>query len=365
MEKMIGIDDIAKRVLDLEAAQSEACLKLRSAPAPVGKDFLEGGLVFGVGKKPFSGRVAAVDGGIAAGEFHAFCLVVSRAVGVCFDYANGKIVKVQRVPGVSHPEAFAECGLEGGEFELFKSLVRLELEIARAREVVEKFKPNVLLLDGTILPLPQDKPAKGSPLSQRYSDLVESYKSLFSAALSNNCALAGVVKDSNSRHFLKTVSTWGCVQEKKLADALSKTNDSAFLHLLLKEGERTSAFSFSENENPRLRDFGALGATVCGAYIKPAKYDRPLRIDFLLPAAAGTAESMETGENAFVKNLAEALNFLSLGHRAYAYPAVLVEADLRAALDAKELDFASREVLAKVGRNAQFLQLRRNTRPFR
>ncbi len=366
---MIGIDDIARRVVELDAAQSEACGKLRAAGRPNKLDFLEGSLLFGVGKKAFSGRVAAVDGGLTAGEFHAFCLVVSRAVGVSFDYADGKIVKAERVPVVSQPQAFAECGLEGGEFELFKTLVRLELEVARAREVVEKFKPNLLLLDGTILPLPQDKPAKDSPLYQKYFALVESYKSLFAACLENNCVLAGVVKDSNSRHFLKTVSTWDSVQEKKLADAISKTNDSAFLHLLLNEGERTAAFAFSENENPRLRDFGNIGATVCGMYLKPAKYDRPLRVDFLLPAAAAGIDAgdggKEMGENAFVKRLAEVLNFLSLGHRAYAYPAVLVEADLRAALDPKELDFASREVLAKVGRSAPFMQLRRNTRPFR
>ncbi len=361
-KKMIGAQEIARKLNEFEDAQREACEELRAIGAPNAKGFLEGSLFFTVEKKPFSGKIAAVDGGVLSEELHSFCLVVARSVAVCFDYERGKLMGQARIPQNSHPEAFAEVGLEASEFELYKTLVRLELEVARAAEAIEKFNPGILLLDGAILPLPHDKPGRQSVLAEKYYELVENYKKLFSRAIEKNCVLAGVVKDSTSRHFLKMVAP---MLSKSAEAQAGKSNDSAFLHFLLREGERTSAFAFSENENPRLRDFGEIGATVCGVYLKPAKFDRPLRVDFLLPAnATGTAEG-NGGENAFVERLAGALHFLSHSHRAYAYPAVLIEADLRAALDGREIETAVHSILSKSGRPQMMMGLRRNTRPFR
>ncbi len=360
-KKLIGSREIALRLNEFEEMQREACIELRASGAPNAKGFLEGAVSFPVETKPFSGRIAAVDGGVLSEELHSFCLVVARSVAVCFDYNAGKLRGQARIPQNSHPEAFAEVGLEANEFDLYKTLVRLELEVARAIEAIEKFNPCILLLDGAILPLPHDKPNRESVLAEKYDELVENYKKLFSRAIEKNCVLAGVVKDSTSRHFLKMVAPM--LSKSAGARAVGKSSDSAFLHLFLNEGERTGAFGFSENDNPRLRDFGEIGAMVCGMYLKPAKHDRPLRVDFLLPTPA--ARDLENGENAFVKRLAETLHFLSHSHRTYAYPAVLIEADLRAALDGSALETAMHSILSKTGRPQMMMRLRRNTRPFR
>ncbi len=355
-----GTEEIAAKLAELEKLQRELSASVRAASSPEG--FLEGALFFPVERTNFSGKVAAVDGGVLGEEFSAADLVVSRAVAVCFEYENGKLKGQQRLPQVSRPEAFAEFGLESFEFNLYKSLVRLELEVSRAREAIEKFAPDFLFLDGAILPLPHDKPSAESAIAEKYSRVVDGYLKLFSLAIEKNCTLAGVVKDSNSRHFLKTIAGQKSGAASRLGEVLGKTNDSSFLHSLLREAERTAAFSFSESENPVLRDFGKIGGKVCGFYAKPSEYDRPLRVDFLLPKGRGEKTGEEIG---FVQALASVVHSLSCIHRAYAYPAVLIEADLRAALDPRELEAAKKLAFSKSKFSHSTMQLRRNARPFR
>ena len=90
-------------------------------------------------------------------------------------------------------------------------------------------------------------------------------------------------------------------------------------------------------------------------YVRPSLYDRPLRVEFLCPSRS---------EVPVQANLVAgiALNQSAL-HREYAFPAVLIEADLRARLRPEEVDWVFEKIMHKLGRKNFWLQ-RRDRRPF-
>ncbi|MEM4272564.1 MAG: hypothetical protein QXH30_03150, partial [Candidatus Bilamarchaeaceae archaeon] len=85
-------------------------------------------------------------------------------------------------------------------------------------------------------------------------------------------------------------------------------------------------------------------------YSKPVRGDRPIRIEFL------------NGQRPFGE-VAEFISALSSINRSYAYPAILIDADLRAALYPEELERAVKSLSLFAG--PSLLNLRRNSRPFR
>ena len=63
--------------------------------------------------------------------------------------------------------------------------------------------------------------------------------------------------------------------------------------------------------------------------------------------------------------LASLVMSLSRINRRYAYPAVLIEADMRAAMDPMEMERAYRRLFMKAGGAQGVMKLRRDERPFR
>ena len=129
---------------------------------------------------------------------------------------------------------------------------------------------------------------------------------------------------------------------------LARTNASAFLTMALSLDQRTSAIPIDRKDFPA--DF--FPSSPVATYLKAAPDDRPIRLEFLDASHAGEASKAICG--------------LCKGNRRYAYPAILIEADLRAALDPRELEVAYAQLCSKVGMDAVSLRkLRRNDRPFR
>lgn len=132
------------------------------------------------------------------------------------------------------------------------------------------------------------------------------------------------------------------------------TSDTNFLHFMLEAGERTCVFPYASApaKHQVLKDLGSWAEKILSFYLKPVKDDRPLRVEFL------------SGQKTF-SEVASLAHSLSCVHKAYAYPAVLIEADLRAALDGDEFERAYAELFSKLGRSSSLMRLRRNSRPFR
>ncbi len=300
--------------------------------------------------KSFSGTIAAVDGGILTREFHTLDLVVTRAVSAVFSYNISKLISYSFYPSPLPPtEIYTKYALEKHEFIWFSNIIRLKKEIGCAIETIKKHAPHIMLLDGSIVPQVSDKPSKDSKIYDLYEQLLDEYRQLFELCIEKNCALAGVIKDSRGRMFLSLLEKENAIRDGSF---ISRSNDSSFLSFLLKKGERTTSFPYALNkeQHPILRDFSKW--EISSFYLRPTQFDRPLRVDFL-------------SNNADDEKLGEYLFELSKINRIYAYPAVLIEADLRAAMRPEEAEATYRDITAKIGPRVSIFQLRRNERPFR
>ena len=332
----------AAHIQEIESLRAHFAQKAR-AEAPVPKNALEPSLTLPLSKKKIEGKISAVDGGILSYEMHGADLLIAKAVSSTFTYENGSIASHNYFPtAFPHPAYDVETGLDEREVNWHKSLFRLQLEIQNALDTAKKEKPDYLLLDGSICPLLSDRPAEESKLFTRYLALLNMYKELYAFCMENSITLIGLIKDSRSTHFMEMLPP----------HISSKSSDTVFLHHLLKEGERTFAFRYSESPQKHhvLRELGKWGEKICAAYIKPVKGDRPIRIEFL------------NGQKPF-SEVADFISTLSSINRSYAYPAILIDADLRAMMDPNELERAKKSLSLFAGPN--LLDLRRNSRPFR
>ncbi len=347
-----NFESIVREIEELEGSRRILAERLRFNSGKIlYKESLERDLVIPVKPSKADGCIAAVDGGLLFEEFHGVDLLVSRAVAVKFVYENSKLMAHEY-----HPHAFPQskidvkASLESHEIMWHKSLFRLKQELTCAIESVKKFNPKYLMLDGSIVPLVSDKPADDSGVRVLYEEVIGLYNELYKSCQQSGCALVGVIKDSRGRRFIEIVQSHTSGEKEDF----SKTNDTAFLDFFLKEGERTCAFRYSANPTRHqvLKDFGQWSEQIVAMYLKPVANDRPLRVEFL---ANGKT----------IDEIASLVNELSRQNKQYAHPAILIEADMRAALSHVEIERAYRDLFVKVGPKSALLKLRRNSRPFK
>lgn len=290
-------------------------------------------LVLSVERSPLSLSVCAVDGGLLAQRVHGADIVISRSVAVNFIYSGSILKSFSYHPSRSpEPRLELKSSLDEHEADVFRSLVRLESEVKSAISSIERFSPDILLMDGSLLPLPSDRPEDGSELSSLYRDLLSHYQRLFSLSKEKGCMLCGVIKDSRA---------------KRLADSFEmRCSDTTLCGYLLKEGERTKAIPYHGERKPPGKELQILAGKVSVFYLKPSEHDLPLRIEAFDCDPAKAA------------SIVLALSAIS---ETFAYPAVLIEADMCAALDPSEMESIQGSLLSMTG----LRPLRRDSRPFR
>jgi hypothetical protein len=346
-----GLEEIASRISSAEAARAELAKRVRFNSGKIEyAETLEKELVHSVSSLKVEGGIAAVDSGIAGEELHGFDFLVLRAVGVVFHYSGSKASSHSYFPSALPPLQYdVRSGLDSHDVMWHKSLFRLKNELSCAASLIKKHSPSCLLMDGSIAPLLSDKPSEDSEVRPLYDEVVSAYKSLYESAWKANTLLCGVIKDSRSKRFIEIVQRHSQGEEGFL-----HTTDTNFLFHMLEAGERTCAFTYSSasTKHPVLKDLGQWSEKILSFYLKPVKDDRPLRVEFL------------SGQKTF-SEVASLIHSLSCQHKAYAYPAALIEADLRAAMDADEFERAYGSLFSRLGRSPSLLRLRRNTRPFR
>jgi len=287
--------------------------------------------------------VCAVDGGLLSQEMHGVDLIIGRAAAVNFKYSNSKLKTCEYYPDpFPEPSYSVETGLDEHESNCKKSLFRLELEIKAAIESMEKFQPEILLLDGSLMPLTSDKPAEDSILFESYKEIINLYKKLYSESEKRKCLLCGIIKDSRGKRFMDSIKSL----------TTHRTADTVFLNHLLNEKERTFTIKYTEHKNKHLiaRDLGEWADKTYLFYMKPVKNDRPLRVEFLSSVLS-------------FDEIASKIYSLSSINKSYGYPSSLIEADLRAAMDPNEME-RMQKMLQMLSSN-DFVPLRRNSRPFR
>ncbi|MBS3061232.1 MAG: DNA double-strand break repair nuclease NurA [Candidatus Diapherotrites archaeon] len=305
-------------------------------------------------------KVVGVDSGFCVKSLHSVDVVLVRCVGVCFSFENGSLVSAEYEPSFFQfpkPFLFGASILDLHELEQSKSLIRLREEISMAREMIEKKKPDFCLLDGSLIPQYADKPPKDSGLTSEYHRLLDAFRSLYETAEKFDCELVGCVEDSRGNRFRSILSQSLLPAFSRELNELEAVSDSVLLNYLLNRFERSFAFSYTKKvaEHPILNDLAPWGERIFACYLKPSALDRPLRVEFLSSKKRSLSEQAD--------RVACTVAGLSSLHREYAYPSVLIEADMRAKLTPEEIDLVFNKIRDKLSRNVA-LQLRRNSRPF-
>ena len=311
-------------------------------------------------------KICGVDGGFLKKELHGAGIIMRRAVGVCFEYKNGKLENTGYFPGkMPLPDAVV-TGPELSEidFNLLAGLKREEIELQACLQSIEKFSPDILIRDGSIVLYPSNLPAENSEAHKTYKEDVGLYKKLYNTCEEKNILLCGVVEDSRGKRYCKLLhdeiipNIPTAFAAKLLADRniLLNTTDTLFLYYLLDVGERTAHMDYAQSsELPILKDLEEYGKKIFAVYIKAVEFDRPLRIDFL----SAPEKSEETAQK-----ISEIIYAISKQNRTYSYPNVLIEADGRAKLSEVEIEHFMAELKQKLGHNPAMFELRREVRPF-
>lgn len=318
------------------------------------EEMLEEGFTHPLRKIPLEGKIAGVDSGFASQSFYSLDLMMLRTSGVCFSYENGKMVKGTYVPenfGLPQPIVNTNT-YEREEFHKFVSLTRLQSELECAIQLIEQTKPHTCFLDGSIIPHPLDRPPNESELKKNYDATVQTFIRLYQTAAKYECTLIGAIEDSRSTRLSEWLHHHVLNQHGK-----NGLHDAPLLDKVLNAGERTTAFHYckSNEKHPVLNDFPyEWRRKIHACYLKPSAFDYPLRIEFL-----GEGEDIPK----ITQHAAELAYAQSSLHKEYAFPAVLIEADLRAGLNPEEIELVSDKILSKLGGNTLRLR-RRDRRPF-
>ncbi len=331
---------------------------LREKHLQVCNEVSEDQLVLPVKETSLDCRIVGVDSGFVAKKLSNLDVLLVRAVGVVFDFEKSVLKKCSYVPGIySFPTPrISKAGLELDEVNCSNSLVRLREEINLAKKAIEEHSPKYCFLDGSVIPQYVDRPRPDSKINEEYFSTIKAFEDLFEAAEKHNCFLLGCVEDSRGKRFVDILEN-EVFANNGFSMQMENVFDSSLLDYFLHVGERTFCFPYTKNasKHPVLKDFSEKwGNRIFSFYLKPAPLDRPLRVEFV----SSPEKAVETANE-----IASVVFSLSHSHREYAYPSVLIEADLRARLHPQEIDTVYNKIIDKVAKKIN-LRLRRDSRPF-
>ncbi len=312
-------------------------------------DILEEKLIYKVVPQNLSGKkIVAVDGGLSQHSYHGLELALLRAVAVLFDYnSNGKSAVSYYPESSPSPEIilvsdpYNDSGLDAAN-----ERVRKETETATA--AAKKFSPDLLLMDGMIVPHINDIPKENSDSHERFVNTVKSFKNLYDSV---SGLLAGCIEDSRGKRFCEILSK-NSIIGSEMKNILKSASDTNILFYLLDYGERTCAFRFSGDG--LINILGKQGKNIYSFYMKTAKFDRPVRVDFYCKICEDVAETA---------NEISSLILSSCCHDSYGFPAPLIEADFRAKLPEDEIEKVRDQLIDKIGMMPSLMKLRRELRP--
>ena len=317
-------------------------------------------VVLPVKKSELSCVVAGVDSGFVSKKLSFLDLVLVKTCGVIFTIKDGSLVESKYCPApFTFPEPMLlRSGLEKDEEAQSVSLIRLEKEVSCSMEVIKKFKPNYLFIDGSIVPQYQDKPRKESEVNSDYESIVKLFQKLYKVAEENSTILIACVEDSRGTRFRQILQEEILPANSTKLDPLllSTAFDASLLDYYLHAGERTFAFPYTNNtENHAiLKDYyPEWSKSIFVFYLKSSDFDKPLRVEFICKDKKNLAKC--------AKEIAGVVFSLSSLHKEYSFPSVLIEADLRAGLSEQEISVVYDRLVDRLGGK---IRMRRSNRPF-
>ncbi|MHA1299821.1 MAG: DNA double-strand break repair nuclease NurA [Candidatus Helarchaeota archaeon] len=336
-------------------------------------DTIEDKLIFKVIPTSLSGlTIAGIDGGIIAKNFYNFDLIATRAVACIFEFNKNKPNVIYYPEQSPTPKIISNITPQNQtESEIFISLERIKEEIDLAISLSNRAKrPNLIILDGSILPLPSDKPGSSSELILKYEQVLEKYRILFKNCIDKNILLAGCVKDSRSRrftsfmgkaipHLMDYFPRLNLILDLDYRGIINRLYDCELLYRILEVNERTCILNYVENPKNHfiLKDFDDdIIKRLKIFYLKAVPYDFPMRVEYL---------TLNSSPISTANKISAAILPLSCHHVEFAVPTILIEADARAKLRDSDIDVLCDILVQKIGIKQNYFELRRNRRPFR
>ena len=319
-------------------------------------------------------RIAGIDGGLVRKRFRSIDLVLTRGVAVIFQFGpeEGPIVDF-------YPDAFPEpkisplmLTLSSVELEQLASLERIAAELRVALSVLEEYHTDLILLDGSLFYHPRDRPQTGSIVNEKFQEVLSLYKQLYHRVRKKGAVLVGIVKDSRSArvatimgeilpHVVRKPEVFEMMQGVDYRWLLKISRDCDLLDTFLEEGERSFAFRYSSelplNINSLSDDFSSWVSEIWVTYLKTARDDLPLRVEFLSP------KDVDSVTDKLDKALSAILP-LSSQHPEYGIPTPILEADTRAKITTKETQLIIDRLMALSGLTYITLEKRRSRNPF-
>lgn len=298
-------------------------------------------------------KIVGVDGGLVKEELAGVDIALFRAVGTFFTFENGSLSSANYIPCRNpEPEPNVFEGLSRNDFRLASSLKRAKKEVELAVKSLNE-DPDILMMDGSIVPFYRNRPAKDSEIYGTYEDALKSYKKLYKTAKRKKILLVGIVEDSRDSKICRILQERLKDVDEDREDFISRVRDSEILDRVLKFKERTSVKRYSSKENPVLKDLESEDE-IFTFYMKTAKEDLPVKVDFL-----GLEDPSKDSEN-----ISKILNVSSSHSKNYGIPSPIIEADLRAKLNGDHLKAFKRDLRSSIPDKSLFRDLRRNRRPF-
>ena len=313
-------------------------------------------------------RIIGVDGGLINKSFTSIDLILLRGVACIFNYQGDKPLVEYVMSQFPIPEIKTNfTPLSRAESEIYGSLERMQCELNVALKSMKKSKPDLLLLDGSIIPLPSDKPSPSSKLYKNYENVIKKYEELYDYCLDNQVLLAGCIKDTRSRrfmnifikllpHLIEEYPELRSILKLDFRSILDNIRDTDFLYRIMKKGERTAILTFTESPNSHLilkdidKKFHEKFQTF---YLKSVNGDLPIRVEFL---------NLNCNPLSTADKIARSVLSMSNYYEDYGFPVPLIEADARAKLSEHDLDVVYNILNQNTFYPSSLLRLRRNRR---
>jgi hypothetical protein len=308
--------------------------------------------------KDFSLKTAGVDSGFVSKQLNFANITIIKECGVFFDYQEGQLKDYKYFPKIYNlPKPYlSSSSLELEEIMWNTSISRLEKELDVATLILGQTSPQLLLLDGSIIPQYINKPTKDCPQKKKYKNLISKFQSLYKQAKDKKIFLAGCIEDCRANRF------FSILKDEIFADQNLDFElfDSFVVFSLLEKNQRTGIFKYSKDpkSHPILSDFPEeIRDNLYCCYLKLSDNDYPLRLEFVYYKDFNL--SLKEYTDTLVKMIANLSSF----NPKYTYPSVLIEADIRSRLTIQEIDLITNKILEKT-RSYGFRLPRRESRVF-
>ncbi len=317
-------------------------------------------------------RIAGVDGGLVRKKFGSIDLILTRGIAVVFEFRSGDGPEVDFFPDpFPLPDVQpVRLSLSNSELDQLASLERVASELRVALNVLNHFDTDLILMDGSLLYHPRDRPSNTSPVYEKFEEVMALYRQLYNKSIKSKTTLVGVVKDSRSTrlvnilgdilpHIIRQPLVFEMMQGIDYRWLLRVSRDCDLLDTFLEEGERTFAFNYSmeitQATNALDDDILSWATQIWITYLKTAREDVPLRIEIL----ADRQSCVEKLDRAI-----QAILPLACGHPEYGVPTPIVEADVRARISSHESQLIIDRLMALTGLTLTSIEKRRSRNPF-